>query len=186
MTTRINIRTGQLLMAEPYSRDPYFSRAAVLLCDHHQQGTFGLILNKLLDVSITELVPEITGFDAQIHYGGPVQLDSLHFLHNVGDLISGTQQVTGGIWWGGDFDELKFMISSGLITPDNVRFFIGYSGWSSGQLADEMEIGSWITTDMHANYLYKVPPDQLWRQAVYNKGDLFEILADMPEEAYWN
>jgi putative transcriptional regulator len=186
MTARTKIKTGQVLVAEPYSSDPYFRRSVVLLCDHHAQGTFGLMLNKLLDMSVEDLMPDFPPFEAKVYYGGPIQLDTIHFMHNLGDLVSNTVKICEGVWWSGDFNELKFLIMSGLVTHENVRFFLGYSGWSSGQLSEEMEIGSWVTTEMDANYLFNTKPEALWRQAMYHKGDVFEVLADMPEDAHWN
>lgn len=186
MTTRTQIESGQLLLAEPFMVDPYFRRAVVLLCEQHSEGALGFILNKSINMPIHELVPDFPPIESEVFYGGPVQTDTLHFLHNLGDLISESQKITNGVWFGGDFDELKFLASSGMISPDNVRFFVGYSGWSPGQLVEEMELGSWVVADMHPNYLFKSNPEQLWSQVMYNKGEQFEILANMPSEMVWN
>lgn len=121
-----------------------------------------------------------------MYYGGPVQTDTLHYIHNVGDLLEESVRIADGVWWGGDFEKLKFLITSGLIEPHNIRFFVGYSGWSAGQLTEEMDYGSWVTAPMHANYLFKTQPGQLWSQVMYNKGDLYEIIADMPDIVSWN
>jgi putative transcriptional regulator len=180
------VKTGQVLLAEPFMLDPYFKRAVVLLCEHHDQGSLGFILNKHIDMPISDLVADFPVFDGPVFYGGPVHTDTLHYIHNVGDLLEDSVKVADGVWWGGDFENLKFLISSQLIGPQNIRFFIGYSGWSSGQLEDEMEIGSWVTAPMDANYLFKTEPENLWSQVMYNKGDLFEIISDLPEQIIWN
>ncbi|HNM25389.1 MAG TPA: YqgE/AlgH family protein, partial [Saprospiraceae bacterium] len=73
-----------------------------------------------------------------------------------------------------------------LIEPPNIRFFVGYSGWSSGQLSEELGYGSWVQADMDANYLFKIQPDKLWSQVMYNKGNLYEVIADLPEHMSWN
>jgi putative transcriptional regulator len=186
MAAKSLIRTGQLLLAEPFMQDPYFKRAVVLLCEHHEQGSLGFILNKGIDMSIAELIPDFPPFEGPVFYGGPVHTDTLHYIHNVGDLLEGSSRVSDGVWWGGDFENLKFLIQSELIGPDNIRFFIGYSGWSTGQLEEEMESGSWVMAPMHANYAFKSQPEDLWSQVMYNKGDLFEIISDMPEQISWN
>jgi putative transcriptional regulator len=72
------------------------------------------------------------------------------------------------------------------VKPENIRFFVGYSGWSGGQLEDEMETGSWVTASMDSNYLFRSEPTTLWSQIMYDKGDLFEIISDMPEQMSWN
>lgn len=186
MAAKSIVKGGQVLLAEPFMLDPYFRRAVVLLCEHHDQGSIGFILNKSIDMNVNELMTDFPEFEAEVFYGGPVQTDTLHYVHNVGDLLEDSVKVADGVWWGGDFDKLKFLIASELITSDNIRFFVGYSGWTGGQLEDEMEIGSWVPADMDANYLFKTKYTQLWSKVMYNKGDLYEIISDMPEQITWN
>ena len=186
MATKTKVKSGQALIAEPFMSDPYFRRAVVLVCEHHAEGSIGFILNKTIDMRINELMSEFPEFDAEVFYGGPVQTDTLHYVHNVGDLLEDSVKIADGVWWGGDFEKLKFLISSGLVQPANIRFFVGYAGWSSGQLIEEMEIGSWVAAEMDANYIFKTRPGQLWSQAMYNKGSVYEILADLPDQFIWN
>lgn len=186
MAAKSIIKSGQALLAEPFMLDPYFKRAVVLLCEHHDQGSIGFVLNKTIDMKVNDLMQDFPTFDAEVYYGGPVQTDTLHYVHNMGDLLEESVKVSTGLWWGGNFDKLKFLINADLIKPENVRFFVGYSGWSGGQLEDEMETGSWVAAPMDANYLFKSEPSGLWSQIMYDKGDLFEIISDMPEQMIWN
>src|SRR5690606_33036284 len=115
--------------------DNNFKRSAVLVCDYVKaEGTVGFILNKPLDMRVDDLVADFPEFDAEVFFGGPVQTDTIHYLHNVGELLDESTKIVDGVYWGGDFDKLKFLISQGLIEPKNIRFFVGYSGWSEGQL----------------------------------------------------
>lgn len=180
------VKNGQILLAEPFMADPHFRRAAILLCEHGDEGSVGFIMNKPLDMRIDELVDPFPEFESTVLFGGPVQTDSIHYLHTKGDLIEGSRKVTDGIYWGGDFEQLKALISSELIEPRDIRFFVGYSGWSEQQLDDEMEIGSWVVAEMHANYLFKSVPDDVWEQAMHNKGDVYTVIAQMPEVTIWN
>jgi putative transcriptional regulator len=182
----MKIKNGQILLAEPFMLDPYFRRAAVLLCEHHAQGSMGFILNKAVDIGINDLVNGFPEFESEVFYGGPVQTDTLHYIHNVGNLLDESIRICAGLWWGGDFEKLKILIGSGLIQPNNIRFFVGYSGWSAGQLAEEMTTGSWVPAEMDANYVFKIQPGQVWSHAMYNKGNRYEILADLPEVMHWN
>lgn len=186
MAAQQEVKSGQILLAEPFMQDPYFRRAVVLLCEHHDEGSVGFILNKSIDMGLNDLMTEFPKFETEVFYGGPVQTDTLHYVHNVGDLLEESVKVADGVWWGGDFEQLKFLISSQLIEPHNIRFFVGYSGWSSGQLSEELGYGSWVQADMDANYLFKTKPRELWSQVMYNKGNVFEILADMPKHISWN
>ncbi|MEM6320085.1 MAG: YqgE/AlgH family protein [Bacteroidota bacterium] len=181
------IATGKILLAEPFMIDPNFKRSVVCVCDHTKEdGTVGFVLNKNLGLQVNELILEFPDFDAEVYYGGPVQTDSIHYIHSAGDILDNSTPVVDGVWWGGDFEKLKFLIASSLIEPKDIRFFVGYSGWSPGQLDNEMEHGSWVVTDMYANYLFKSKPDSLWQQVMKNKGDRFEVIADMPDGVNWN
>ena len=73
------------------------------------------------------------------------------------------------------------MITSDLVKPDNIRFFVGYSGWSTGQLDKELELGSWVISEMFANYLFNNKSDSLWQEVMKNKGDRYEVIADMSD-----
>ena len=174
------------MLAEPFMQDPYFRRSVVLLCEHHEEGSIGFILNKSIDMSLNDLMSEFPNFEAEVFYGGPVQTDTLHYVHNIGELLEESVKIADGVWWGGDFEKLKFLISSKLIEPNNIRFFVGYSGWSSGQLKDELKYGSWMQADMDANYIFKIKPNDLWSRVMYNKGNLYEVIADLPENMSWN
>ncbi|MEZ4918277.1 MAG: YqgE/AlgH family protein [Saprospiraceae bacterium] len=181
-----SVQSGQLLLAEPFMADPYFKRAVVLLCEHGPGGSIGFILNKVIDMPLNELMSDFPEFESEVYYGGPVQTDTLHYIHNVGPLLEDSVEVTDGVWWGGDFEKLKFLIESELIQPSNIRFFIGYSGWGESQLDSEMEHGSWVAADMYPNYIFKSPANRLWSQVMSNKGSTYEVIADLPEEANWN
>ncbi|MDQ3015258.1 MAG: YqgE/AlgH family protein [Bacteroidota bacterium] len=182
-----NLRTGSLLVAEPFMQDVNFKRAVVLITDHgDEEGTVGFIINKPMTVRVNELVedfPEIEGF---AHYGGPVSTNTIHYIHNVGMLLDGSTEIGPGVFWGGEFEKLKFLIAHELVKGENIRFFVGYAGWSPGQLAEEMETGSWITSEVHANYLFKSKPTRLWNQVMHNKGDVFSVLSQLPEDLSLN
>ncbi len=176
------VKIGDILLAEPFMLDPNFKRAVVLLCSHsHEEGSIGYILNRPLDMRIDELIDDFPEFDSMAFFGGPVQTDTIHYVHNLGELVEDSIKISDGVYWGGNFEKLKFLISSGLILPHNIRFFVGYSGWSESQLDDEMDYGSWVLADMHANYLFKTKPDELWQQVMYNKGDAYTVISQMPE-----
>ncbi len=183
---KAKIKSGTILLAQPFMLDPNFKRSAVLVCEHNEEGTVGFILNKKLDMKVDELISEFPEFEAPVFFGGPVQTDTIHYVHNVGELLDESRPVSRGVWWGGDFDKLKFLMSSQLITPANIRFFVGYSGWSEGQLQEELDLGSWVVANMHSNYLFKSKPTDLWQQIMSNKGDSYSVIATMPDAVTWN
>ncbi len=180
------IKKGKVLIAEPFMIDPNFKRSVVLICEHEKEGSLGFILNKSLDMKVNELIADFPEFESNVFYGGPVQTDTIHYIHNKGDILEESHPVVKGVYWGGDFEKLKFLIETKLIEPKDIRFFVGYSGWSDGQLKDEMELGSWMTGEMDASYLFKNKARNLWSKVLQNKGDAFSVIAQMPDSVNWN
>lgn len=183
---KTQVAGGSILLAEPFMLDANFKRAAVLLCEHNHEGSIGFIMNKPLNMDINELIADFPAFNAEVYFGGPVQTDTIHYIHNVGSLLEDSIKVAPGVYWGGAFEKLKFLIDTKLIMPKNIRFFVGYSGWSGGQLLDEMDYGSWILAPMYSNYLFKSDPTYLWQTVLEDKGDTFSVIAQIPDSTVWN
>ncbi|THH41446.1 YqgE/AlgH family protein [Neolewinella litorea] len=186
------IKNGTILLAEPFMLDQNFKRTTVLLVEHNAEGSMGFIINRPVSrkrsspMRIDELVKDFPEFNAPVYFGGPVGTDTVHYLHRKGDLLEGSEEVIKGIYWGGNFEQLKVLIDQGVITPRDIRFFVGYSGWSDQQLQEEIDGGSWVTAKMYPNYLFKSEPDELWAQVMQNKGNTFSVIAGMSEEANYN
>ena len=137
---------GLLLVAEPsIIGDASFNRSVVLLAEHSETGSIGFILNKVLDFTLKELIPELDK-NFKIYNGGPVEQDNLYFIHKVPDLIPESIEIANGIYWGGNFDVVKELILNDLITEKQIRFFLGYSGWDATQLKEELDSNAWIIT----------------------------------------
>lgn len=177
---------GKVLLAEPFMLDTNFKRSVVLMCEHEDDGSLGFILNKSLKMKINELISDFPDIDSTVCYGGPVQTDTIHYIHNAGHLFEDSQEIMPGVYWGGDFEKLKALITTELITKENIRFFIGYSGWSESQLKEELKLGSWVVADMNLNYLFKVGEKNLWSKVMQHKGDVFSVIANLSEEITWN
>ncbi len=180
------LQKGAVLLAEPYMLDDNFKRAAILLTAHDEEGSLGFIMNRQSTMRIDDLVDDFPEFNAPVFFGGPVETNTLHYLHCVGDLLADSKPVVPGVYWGGDFTQLKFLIKNELVLPRDIRFFVGYTGWSEGQLEEELTMGSWVTANMFPNYLFKSRPKQLWAQIMQNKGKHFSIIAEMPDSANYN
>lgn len=185
--TKHEVHTGSLLIAEPFMEDSNFRRSVILVTDHtDEEGTVGFILNKPLTVSVNELVEDFPDMESFAYFGGPVSTHTIHYIHNVGNLLDGSSEIAPGIFWGGEFDKLKFLVNHEMIRGENIRFFVGYSGWSPGQLAEELDANTWITAPAHANYIFKSKPSRLWHQVMHHKGDVFSVLAQLPEQQSLN
>lgn len=181
------VKPGDLLLADPFMLDETFRRSVVLLCSHEDElGTVGFILNKKLDVNLNELISDFPEFEVPVFFGGPVSTETIHYVHDCGNILDDSEEISHGIYWGGDFDKLKFLIKTELIKPRNIRFYLGYAGWSAMQLKDELEYGSWIISEMHPNYILKSKPDMLWNEVMRGKGDSYSVIAEIPDSFYLN
>jgi len=141
---KLDPEKGRLLISEPYLPDPNFQRTVILLCEHNEEGSFGFVINRPSNLKLSDVVEIDGSFQANVYVGGPVQQDTLHFLHLAGDTLEGAAEIIDGLHWGGNFEQLSIMIASNSIETDDLRFYIGYSGWGSGQLDKEIEENSWI------------------------------------------
>ncbi len=174
---------GKVLLSEPLMADFYFGRSVVLLVEHEEsEGSFGLIMNKKVDKRLNDIVKDFPHFDAPIFLGGPVQTDQLFFLHTLGDLIPNSLEVMNGLFWGGDMEVLQSMIETGIVNNSQVRFFLGYAGWETKQLTDELKRNSWLVSDASVNALFRTQSQLMWRHFVRRMGTNYEKWLKLPED----
>jgi putative transcriptional regulator len=178
--------TGVLLIADPFLKDPNFLRTVVFLCEHKGEGSFGFVLNRQYASTLDELIPELAGHKLTVFYGGPVQQDTIHFLHQYPDIIPGGMEVTKGVYWGGDFDKVVELIKTNSIDPAKIRFYIGYSGWSSGQLEDEMKEKTWLTVKATRKLIFHQNYEEIWKDSLKQLGGDYEIMINFPIDPQLN
>jgi putative transcriptional regulator len=172
---------GKILISEPFLPDTFFNRTIVYLADHNSEGSVGFILNKVCDA--------ISGFDKCGEYlcmGGPVAPDTLHYLHNLGDVIPKSVWVSENIFWGGDIDFIRKMIRTGKILNSQIRFFLGYSGWSAGQLERELKENSWVIAKVNPDIILNNPSGNTWKKVLRGLNNKYRIWADFPESPDMN
>lgn len=173
---------GKLLIAEPsLTGDVSFNRSVVLLAEHNEEGSVGFILNKPLNYSMQDLVPEIL-VPFPVFNGGPVEQDNLYFIHTIPHLISDSIEIASGIYWGGDFETTVNLINQQKINPDEIRFFLGYSGWSSAQLDKELSSNSWIVVlNNYQSGIIKKSTQAFWREKMMELGGDYLLWSNAPE-----
>ena len=175
-------KKGNLLVAEPsIIGDLSFNRSVVLLADHNIEGSVGFILNKPLGYTIQDLIPEIK-VNFKIYNGGPIEQDNLYFIHNVPQLIPNSIEIAEGIYWGGDFESTKDLLNKAVIKQNNIRFFLGYSGWDAEQLQDELDSNSWIISENWLqNKIIGKSATDFWREKIIEQGGDYIIWSNAPE-----
>lgn len=177
---------GRLLISEPSMRDYYFRKAVVLLADHNDQGSFGLIINKPINLHLNEVIKDIPDFPARVYMGGPVKTDNLFFLHTLGNKIDGSIEIVKGLFWGGNVEQITAMIRENTITTEQVRFFVGYAGWMSNQLDREMKQNSWVVSFTNKEQVLCSNPDALWNRLIRRQGKEYAIWANYPPDPMMN
>lgn len=177
---------GVLLIADPFLKDPNFMRTVVFLCEHQDEGSFGFVLNRQYDFTLDQLMASAEGMPITVFYGGPVQMDTIHFLHQFPDKIPGGFEVTDGIYWGGDFETAVSLLKSGDIEASGIRFFIGYSGWAEGQLQGELKEKSWITSRGTSKLIFHEDFNAIWKDALKELGGDYEQLVNYPIDPQLN
>lgn len=180
-----SVTNGNLLIAEPYMGDTNFERSVVLVCEHNPGGTFGLVLNQLTDIHLSDVIEEVT-VDLPLFVGGPVQQNTLHFIHRRPDLIDNSIRIMSGLYWSGDFEQVKQAVNIGTLAERDVRFFIGYSGWSEGQLDAELEQKAWIVSRTDADFLFNTPTKEFWRGVLKRMGGEYKSIAHYPVDPRLN
>jgi len=178
----LKLHKGKLLIAEPaILNDSSFNRAIVLLTEHSSKNSVGFILNRQLEYTVKDLIPELD-CEFPIYQGGPVEQDNLYFVHRVPELIPDSIEVEKGIFWGGNFDSLRTLLNEEKISSADIRFFLGYSGWSKNQLEDEMNQNSWFVSENDFENIFSIDEETLWKNKLLQKGGNYKLWANAPSD----
>lgn len=183
----IQPKKGNLLIAEPsIIGDASFNRSIILLANHTEEGSVGFILNKPLEYTISDLIPELDA-KFKVYNGGPVEQDNLYFIHKVPELIPNSVEISLGIYWGGDFNKVAELIANNEINEKNIRFFLGYSGWEFNQLNDELKTNSWVVTEnIYKQDIIEKDHETFWKEKMMEFGDAYTIWSNAPEDPSFN
>ncbi|CAM1362220.1 YqgE/AlgH family protein [Tenacibaculum soleae] len=177
---------GRLLIADPtILNDSSFKRTIILLTEHTLKSAVGFILNRPLNYVLNDLVPEID-CDFTIYQGGPVEQDNLYFIHKVPQLIPNSIEVANGIYWGGNFELLKQLLIENKLKPTDIRFFLGYSGWETNQLENELNTDSWFISENDYKNILTTNNEGLWKEKLLQKGGKYKIWANAPSDIQMN
>jgi putative transcriptional regulator len=181
MLSNVEPAIGKLLISEPFLIDPNFRRSVILITDYQPEGTLGFVINHASSLLLKDLVPEMPDADFPVYIGGPVATDTIHFLHRCYDKLLDGIEVAKGIYWGGNFEALKILITNGSIKPHEVKFFIGYSGWAPDQLKEEIDINTWIVSNQyHQDIIFSNNEEEVWREVIVNLGPKYAHVSNFP------
>ena len=177
---------GRLLLAEPYIDDPFFKKSVIYLCGHSEEGSFGFVLNNYIDFDFDRVGQEFPSLNTKVSIGGPVQNSNLFFLHTLAHEVRQSMELGQGIFMGGDFDHLQQLVREDKVAKTDVRFFVGYSGWSPNQLEEEIKSNSWIVAPCYLDLLMNTSIDDLWTAVLKKMGKNYARLAELPKDPSLN
>lgn len=177
---------GRVLISEPFLEDDYFTKSVVLLCDHNEEGSFGFVLNNYIDQSMSEIVEDFPEFDGKVSIGGPVETNLLFFIHNRPDIIKDSIPITDKIFMGGDFDLVKEKIIAGELTANDIKFFLGYSGWGVGQLDEEIEKNGWFVANVGVDTIMHYTQLDMWQKILEHMSFKHKVIATFPNNPNLN
>lgn len=172
---------GKILISEPFLDDDYFGRSVILLCEHNHEGSFGFVLNNFIDLDLRDVAKNFPDIETKIGIGGPVETDNIYFIHTRPDLLEDSRPVLPGIYIGGSYSKLLHLLETGEIKNTEVRFFLGYSGWSPDQLDLELKENAWLVTDIKAKDIMDLNAgDNLWSKYLKKQGKKYAVMTSFP------
>lgn len=173
--------SGCLLLSDPFLDEDFFRRSVILLCEHSSEGSFGFVLNNLLDIDLHEIDQDFPNIKAVISVGGPVETESLFYIHSFGSLVSESTPINDELSIGGNFEQIKSLLNENEKNRLKIRFFLGYSGWDKLQLAREMNENSWIVaTNISNEEILAIPKKDFWLMCIEKQGDRFKTISKFP------
>ena len=173
---------GRILISEPFLSDNYFRRSIVYLTEHNEEGSLGFVLNKPLEINISEIVDDFPDSEFTISVGGPVSNNTVHYIHTLGPRVPESIAVDDGIYWGGDFDILKELIAANVVKPHELRFFLGYAGWSANQLEGEMQENAWLVGKISPRMVMQGVDSEFWSRTLERYPNKYRAWANFPED----
>jgi len=177
---------GKILISEPLLSDNYFKRSVVLLAEHNEEGSFGIIMNKPVDNKFNDIVSDFPDYGGHLYLGGPVSNSSLFFVHTLGDMIENSQEIADGLYWGGDIESVRELLLLKKINANQIRFCVGYSGWGIDQLEDELKRNSWLVSSLPPEILMNTSHDDLWEFALKSLDSQYGYWANFPTDPGMN
>jgi putative transcriptional regulator len=183
---KLEPQKGRLLLTEPFEESEYFQRSVIVLCEHNEDGTFGFVLNNYVDIDLSDF-DEMPEFDTRLSLGGPVNSKNLYYIHTLGDRLDGSILIHDNIYAGGDFNTLKDLMREGEVGRNEVRFFLGYSGWVQNQLNGEIMDNAWLVVDIETTeQIMDIDNEELWSQLMKKQGGKYKAFAHFPKNPELN
>lgn len=178
---KIRPKKGRVLISDPFLGDEFFERSVVYLCEHSEAGSFGFVLNNYVDVQLQQLNENFPDLTSKISIGGPVENETMYFIHTLADELHDSLAIENDIYIGGDFAQLYTVIQEEHLTANKIRFFLGYSGWEKGQLQEELKENVWIVANVDDPLeIMRTDEKDMWKFFMQKLGKKYQIISEFP------
>ena len=178
---------GCFLISDPFENDVFFERSVVFLCEHNEEGSFGFVLNNSLDLFLNVLLNADEFPKEPVCIGGPVAGNQLFYLHDAQETGIESLDCNNGVYFSGDLENLKAYLHPEKTLPFRTKFFVGYSGWSAGQLESEIASLAWIVAEnIPTDLIFEKETATLWKKCMDLQGPKFSMIAKFPKNPQEN
>ena len=177
---------GRILISEPFLTDSYFKRSVVFLTEHTSEGSVGFVLNKPIELNIQDVLEGFPDIGSGFSLGGPVNTNTVHYIHTLGNIIPESVAVKDNIYWGGNFDAIRDLLLKKKIKSEEIRFFLGYSGWTANQLEKELKDNAWLVAEIHCNSIMKGIHPDFWKEVLKSMENKYKVWVNFPENPGMN
>jgi putative transcriptional regulator len=187
----LKVQKGRILISDPFLNDNYFSNAVILICEMNEKGAFGLVLNHYIEESLSDFKNDFDNErsdEFKISLGGPVDTDSIYYIHNRPDVIKDSIKIFDNIYLGNgkNFTDLSTLISNGKISKNELKFFLGYSGWTAGQLENELTKNSWFVGNLSAKTIMNYQNEDIWKKTMEKMSEKHRVISNFPQNPLLN
>ncbi|MBF11333.1 MAG: transcriptional regulator [Flavobacteriaceae bacterium] len=181
------MNTGKLIVSTPSVLGDFnFHRTVVVITSYKNSGSIGLILNKKMEYTLDDVMEGIE-FKFPIFFGGPLEQDNLFYLHTLGSQIPNSFPISDSLYWNGDFNMIKKLLNKGELNENNIRFFLGYSGWEEGQLEEEIKEKSWEPIEIKSpKELIQMNTEEMWQVCMTALGGKYLLWSNSPDNPSLN
>ncbi|MEZ5314773.1 MAG: YqgE/AlgH family protein [Chlamydiales bacterium] len=182
-----HLEKGTFLIATPDMESGIFFRSLLLLCEHSPNGSFGIVINKNLEIELPHEIlslEQLNNPNVSICAGGPVQTNQMMLLHASDQIPEQTIEICKGVYLGGDLQFLHDTIIDEA--GPAIRLCFGYAGWQAGQLEREFLNNDWFICPGTAKHIFETPPETLWQTVLRELGGKYATLSMIPEDLTLN
>jgi len=172
------IKPGEILIAKPFLQDDYFKRSVIYMAEHNSNGSLGFVLNKPNGLLLKDIFPHLKNGNFPLFEGGPVSSNQLFYTHTLGSKISESIEIANGVFWGGNFFEMTTLMNKEMLSTTDIRFYIGYTGWSVDQLESEIEKDMWFIQPENYKKITNKFSEELWGESLCNINPSFKVFSD--------